>query len=394
MADDAEASLWEGLIARVQRGASAVESDSGQRRPIGRCLLRACKFQYIAVPIILFILVAVVWSVLPANIAGQSRGRGADGLVADGTPVSGVIDPLDNVEPEPTAAPDPLDGTPQARPQADEGAPEDLEALPVVRSGRSRSAPDSSVAYDGDVTTAWPAGEQGSRWVWFDLGEKARIREVRWLTTGAGTLSIDVSNDREKWREIASAPLETSWSGLTARHEAQFLRLSFSDQTSSNATLIEFTVYGQQISAGVGGGRTVELAQERKQRASDRQEQRTKGARRAQRANDAAPAADEGATSDNSRSGVQISAKPGKTQCKGDKAKCRANEGKTRVEEDCATEGTCAIDVRADGGTATCDASGGGNNETGQGEGKRSGRGGRCEAVANGGTVTIGDINP
>jgi hypothetical protein len=65
-----------------------------------------------------------------------------------------------------------------------------------------------------------------------------------------------------------------------------------------------------------------------------------------------------------------------------------------RVEEDCAAEGSCTIDVRADGGTAICDASGGDRTETGDGEGKRGGRGGRCEAVANGGAVTIGDIDP
>jgi hypothetical protein len=64
------------------------------------------------------------------------------------------------------------------------------------------------------------------------------------------------------------------------------------------------------------------------------------------------------------------------------------------VEEDCETDGTCTIDVQADGGSATCDATGGDETQAGKGEGKRGGEGGRCEAVADGGAVTIGDINP
>jgi hypothetical protein len=64
------------------------------------------------------------------------------------------------------------------------------------------------------------------------------------------------------------------------------------------------------------------------------------------------------------------------------------------IEEDCLQDGTCVIDVRADGGTASCDASGADDGEAGRGEGRRGGDGGRCEAVANGGTITIGDINP
>jgi hypothetical protein len=63
------------------------------------------------------------------------------------------------------------------------------------------------------------------------------------------------------------------------------------------------------------------------------------------------------------------------------------------VEDDCTADGTCTIDVRADGGTAVCDSTGGDESRAGGGEGKRGSDGGECEAVANGGAVAIGDIN-
>ena len=64
------------------------------------------------------------------------------------------------------------------------------------------------------------------------------------------------------------------------------------------------------------------------------------------------------------------------------------------MEEDCEEEGSCTIDVQADGGTAICDAAGGDESRAGGGKGREGGEGGSCEAVADGGTVTIGDINP
>jgi hypothetical protein len=172
------------------------------------------------------------------------------------------------------------------------------------------------------------------------------------------------------------------------------VRLSFSDKSSNDASLVEFAAYGQRVRSGTGGDKSVDLVQERKQRVSDPKERREKGERRSQRATDADRAKPDDGEGGTGSSGLTISTKPGKTKCTGDKAKCRAKEGKTRVEDDCAGEGTCVIDVRADGGTAICDSSGGDDNETGQGEGKQPGRGGRCEATADGGTVTIGDINP
>ena len=64
------------------------------------------------------------------------------------------------------------------------------------------------------------------------------------------------------------------------------------------------------------------------------------------------------------------------------------------MEEDCEVDGSCTIDIQVDGGTAACDATGGDEARAGDGEGRRGGDGGECEATANGGAVAIGDINP
>ena len=85
---------------------------------------------------------------------------------------------------------------------------------------------------------------------------------------------------------------------------------------------------------------------------------------------------------------------PGETRCGDDRERCEAQQGDVSIEEDCEREGTCTIDVRVDGGTAVCDATGGDGTKAGDGEGRRGGRGGRCEAVADGGAVAIGDVNP
>jgi hypothetical protein len=108
----------------------------------------------------------------------------------------------------------------------------------------------------------------------------------------------------------------------------------------------------------------------------------------------ASSGSDEGRREPRSGGRVRISAEPGETRCRGDGDRCEARQGEVSVEDDCEREGTCTIDVRADGGTAVCDAAGGDETKAGAGEGKRGGRAGRCEAVANGGAVAVGDVNP
>jgi len=341
------------------------------------------------------ILVAVcVASALPESSGGQPLERTRARENAQGTPVSTNPDPLDGPDSLGVRQHDPLDGSPQSIIDEDVEIPSDFEALSVIRSGRSSSAPDSSVTYDGNLSTAWPVGELDQRWIWFDLGKASRLRELRWATSGTGSLSIEVSDDREKWREIAETSLEHGWTGVKLREDVQFVRLTFSDESSDDVALIEFAAYGVRVEQGVGGSAAVEFTQERKQRADGRRDRKSNKERQSQRARTEAPAAIVEPEEEPSSSGIQVSARPGKTKCKGDKSRCRADKGETRVEENCATEGSCVIDVRADGGTAICDASGGDENEIGEGEGKQPGRGGRCEATADGGTVTIGDISP
>jgi hypothetical protein len=105
------------------------------------------------------------------------------------------------------------------------------------------------------------------------------------------------------------------------------------------------------------------------------------------------PTADSTSKGDTRNTG-NVSAKAGKTKCSGKRERCRARPGKVEVTDDCDGDGTCTIDIRADGGSAVCDASGSNEARAGDGEGKRGGgNGGRCEAVADGGTVTIGDVS-
>lgn len=394
MADDAEATLREGLIAPTSIHKRATKPIGGSESRPEPSRLRFVVRLVLSIFLIPLFLEASWWSESSGDSAGQSRDESAVAEPAAGTPVVQAPDPLDSLPDGETIEPDPLDGAANEREQPDEVAAKGLDELPIVRSGRSRGAPDSSVSYDRNRSTAWLVGEVDANWVWLDLGEQVRLRELRWLTTGSGTLTVEVSDDREKWREVGMSPFDDDWSVLELRDDTRYVRLTFSNDATDDASLVELAVFGQRSSKGAGGSQFVDSAQEREQRANDRKGRRDRSEQRPQRAaNDELDAVGDGSNEAND-SGLTVSTKPGKTKCKGEKARCRANEGKTRVEDDCATEGTCVIDVRADGGTAICDASGEDDNETGQGEGKRPGRGGRCEATADGGTVTIGDISP
>ena len=153
--------------------------------------------------------------------------------------------------------------------------------------------------------------------------------------------------------------------------------------------LAEVEVFGREREADAS------LAQDAKTGNKKRDKRRaTERAQDAAAADDDEPSADDRPDSDEDSS-VNVTAKAGKTKCSGKGERCRAEPGKVEVTDDCDGDGTCTIDVRADGGSAVCDASGGDEDRAGDGEGKRGGgNGGRCEAVADGGTVTIGDVNP
>jgi len=296
-------------------------------------------------------------------------------MASNATPVP-VADALDG---------DPLDGPPRRKRLQD---PENAIELSIVQSGRQKDTPNSVTVYDGDEATSWSPVDEAEPWVWVDLGDIEAVRNVRWLAKGNGDVEIAVSNDRKRWSLLDTMPISGSWQEIELREDAQYVRLTLLPaDDASGAELAEVEVFGRERKASSS------LAQEAKQDNKQRDKRRA-----AERAQDAAAANSEPATGDSSgnKSGsVSSSAKAGKTKCSGKRERCRARPGRVEVTDDCGGNGTCTIDIRADGGSALCDASGADEDRAGDGEGKRGGgNGGRCEAVADGGTVTIGDVDP
>ena len=333
----------------------------------------------------------------PDGAEGMMQSRGGSDP-PPGTPVAAPAesgDPLDGdpLDGDPGAA-DPLDGEP---PREDGNAPADQEHLEIVRSGRPSQEPRTLPSYDEDPTTTWvPEAADGEAWVWFDLGAEQRVREVRWLATGDGVVEVSVSNDRQRWQEIDRVDVEGDWQGTTLRDDARYVRLSvLGDENEAPPAIAEVAIYGQDRGGSVTAEQEAENGRERRRDRANRDDAES-GSRRNARAEDGnEPAADDSNERGRRRGeGVSISAQPGETRCRGDRGRCQARQGAVSVEDDCGTNGSCTIDIRADGGTAICDATGGDESRAGDGEGRRGGDGGECEAVANGGAVAIGDINP
>jgi F5/8 type C domain len=105
----------------------------------------------------------------------------------------------------------------------------------IVRSGRTANSGDSRAAYDGDPSTVWATDGQAAPRradVWFDLGEERAIGSVRWLPSDwaeGSTLSIEVSNDRRSWDEVAKVEPGTpgEWQSIPIGLTARYVRLRF-----------------------------------------------------------------------------------------------------------------------------------------------------------------------
>ena len=314
--------------------------------------------------------------------------RADDRRLPEGDPLDG--DPLDG---------DPLDGHPSPQ---DAGAPDDHAQLDVVRSGRPNGAPRSVTAYDGDAETVWTPGDgSDTSWLWLDLGTDRRVRAVRWLATGQGSIQVSVSRDRRRWREVDRVDAGRTWRGVELRDDARYVRLELlPDDAGAPPAIAEVAVYGSERADSVSieqetGGKTTN--KKTKQRNRDRVERKQKAsATRRQDESAREPEETNGSEDSEERANgrVRVSSEAGETRCKGKRARCEARQGEVSVEEDCEREGSCTIDIRADGGAAICDASGGERSRAGRGEGKRGADGGECEAVANGGAVAVGDFDP
>ncbi len=320
----------------------------------------------------------------PAGLRSLPQRSAHDPLDSDSSQgVSATGDPLDG---------DPLDGLPA---DGDSGAPADQTQLEIVRSARPHDEPTTLVAYDDDPQTVWtPQADAGESWLWLDLGLERRLRGVRWLAQGTGIVEIAVSSDAQRWREVDRVDVDPGWQDLELRDDARYVRLTLlpSDDGGELPAIAETAVYGSERRRSVS---LAERADDQSERDRDHQARGDRKSVSEQKAeeNDSS-SGDEGRKDSRSNGRVRTSAEPGETRCSGDRDRCEARQGEISVETDCEREGTCTIDVRADGGTAVCDAAGGDEAKPGDGKGKRGGRAGRCEAVANGGAVAIGDVNP
>jgi hypothetical protein len=202
-----------------------------------------------------------------------------------------------------------------------------------------------------------------------------------------------LSSDRERWINVDRVDAVKGWQGIDLREDARYVRLTLIPSAGGELPAIaEAAVYGSDREVSVSAEQRASDDGKKKRTRTPRDD---KGASSQQKADNQEAASGGGGRNDKGSKGrVDVSAEPGETRCSGNRERCEARQGEVSVEEDCATDGSCTIDVQADGGKAVCDASGGDETKTDDGEGKRGGRGGRCEAVANGGTVTIGDVNP
>jgi hypothetical protein len=355
-----------------------------------------------------FVVITIVASLLlggtflvPGRSASGMQESGRDDVPVSGTPVAAATEPRDPLDGEPSSgasvAGDPLDGDPLDGPPADgdPGAPVDQTQLEIVRSARPHDAPATVAAYDDDPRTVWmPQADVGETWLWLDLGLELRLREVRWLAEGGGTVEIAVSSDRQRWRDIDRVDARGAWQGVELRDDARYVRLTLlaTDDGGELPAIAEAAVYGPD---------TRQRASAEQQAGEGREQKRDRQSHGDRPTDSEQPAAGDDSSGGNegrrqSRSSVRVGnpVESGKSRCRGERERCEARQGQVAVEDDCEREGTCTIDVRADGGLAVCDAAGGDESDAGDGEGRRAGSGGRCDAVADGGAVAIGDVNP
>ena len=368
-------------------------------RPINpRSWLAAVSFVVTAVALCLAL--GGTFLVFSSPAVGMQQARNG-GEPVSGTPVATTAEVHDPLDSDPSqgapSAGDLLDGDPlDGLPAGDPSAPVDQTQLEVVRSARPHDEPPSVAVYDDDLQTAWtPQTDASETWLWLDLGLESTVREVRVLSRGRGTIDVAVSSDRRVWRDVDRIDAGGGWQGLELREDARYVRLtllSADDDGGELPAIAEAAVYGPDRRRSVS---SEQRAGEARERDRDRQSRGNgESAAEQKAADDASSGGTEERREPRSGGQVRISAKPGETRCSGKSERCEARQGEVSVEEDCEREGTCTIDVRADGGTAVCDAAGGDETNAGNGNGRRGGEAGRCEAVANGGAVAIGDVNP
>ena len=362
---------------------------------------RRTAISFVVATMVIFLLLGGTLLV-PSRSASGMQPPSRDDVPVSGTPVAAAAEPRDPVDgdrsPGASIAGDPLDGDPLDGPPADgdRGAPVDQTELEIVRSARPHDEPATVVAYDDDPRTVWtPRADAGETWLWLDLGLERPLREVRWLAEGRGTVEIAVSSDRQRWRDVDRVDVDDGWQGVELRDDARYVRLTLlpADDGGELPAIAEATIYGPDKRAacfrpnsglmtaanGIATGSRVATGNRlpsRKPKATIRQvvtrneSNLVPAVEFASRPNQERPAAAatvNAARRDRARSRSRTT------------ASAKAPARSTSVPTAAPRSVTPPAATRRKRATA---------------RGRRGGRGGRCEAVANGGAVAIGDVNP
>ncbi len=140
----------------------------------------------------------------------------------------------------------------------------------------------------------------------------------------------------------------------------------------TNCRMVGVTDDALRATISSESGADASLEQKAKQGSKKRDKRRATERAKGAATKDDDPGADDASNADKQGS-VNSSAKAGKTKCTGNRERCRARPGKVEVTDDCDGDGTCTIDIRADGGSAECDASGGEKDRAGNGDSRRPG---------------------
>ena len=255
----------------------------------------------------------------------------------------------------------------------------------IVASGRPRHSTDSVLAYDGDPTTGWSAGEVSpTAYAWFDLGQRRTIAGLRWFQSVVdGPVAIQISNDRQEWTTVlvAEQPVADSWQRADIGQVARFVRIVV-DTERGGADLAEVEIFGPPGSEPAED----EVAIAQQQPVSNRAPsvRITGGGEQGRQAAEVAVVT----TPEPDSEAVEISVNGETTRCSGGE-RCRVESRQPEIVEDCGDgTTTCTIRIGVSGGLAVCDASGGN-----RGRNSASGSGERCTAEASGGTVEVSDVN-
>jgi hypothetical protein len=203
-----------------------------------------------------------------------------------------------------------------------------------------------------------------------------------------------VSSDRQQWRDVDRVDVDRGWQEIELRDNLRYVRLTLlaTDEGGELPAIAEAAVYGRDKRVSLSAEQRAGDGRERKRDRQSRGDKSTDSEQEAQ--GDDSSGGNEGRRQSRSSGRVRISDGSGDSRCRGDRERCEPRQGQVSGEDDCEREGTCTIDVRVEGGLAVCDAAGGDESDAGDGEGKRAGSGGRCDAVADGGAVAIVDVNP